>query len=310
MHYVMHPAILRRVLIVPLFMLAAALSVGVVFAHPVEQGTLSAPPLTVTPTECVTGWRHVPSPSTGIRQNNLKDIVVVSDNDIWAVGYYRNSNQLLQSLILHWDGSQWTIVPSPNVGSAHTMLHGVSAVSATDIWAVGTSVVGTSYQTVTMHWSGSQWSLVDSFSSGQFNDVTAISTNDVWAVGSNNGALTMHWNGTNWTQVPSPSPVVSYLMGVTASATDDVWAVGHYTIGQDSQTLTLHWNGSQWTVVPSPNPGNQSTDVLNDVYAASPDDIWAVGQFGQGPTAATLTLHWDGTTWGHIPSPGAGSEGN
>lgn len=34
-------------------------------------------------------------------------------------------------------GPDWTVVPSPNVGTSYNSLHGVTAVSANDVWAVG-----------------------------------------------------------------------------------------------------------------------------------------------------------------------------
>jgi hypothetical protein len=41
------------------------------------------------------------------------------------------------TLIEHWNGSAWTIVPSPNVGSGNNSLAAVAARSANDVWAVG-----------------------------------------------------------------------------------------------------------------------------------------------------------------------------
>src|SRR5215469_8327574 len=37
----------------------------------------------------------------------------------------------------HWDGTQWSIVPSPNPGAFINELSGVAAISANDVWAVG-----------------------------------------------------------------------------------------------------------------------------------------------------------------------------
>jgi S-layer homology domain len=59
---------------------------------------------------------------------------------------------------------------------------GVTALSPSDIWAVGANG-----QTLTEHWNGSSWSVVSSPSPGSsynyLNGVTAISSSDVWAVG-------------------------------------------------------------------------------------------------------------------------------
>ncbi len=57
-------------------------------------------------------------------------------NDIWAVGF-SGSSTLPQTLVEHWNGSQWSIVPSPNVGTNLNSLNGVTVVSANNVWAVG-----------------------------------------------------------------------------------------------------------------------------------------------------------------------------
>src|SRR5687768_16944581 len=136
MHYVMRPANLRHVLIVPLFMLAAALSAGVVFAHP-EQSTHSTPSTTQTPEGCTAGWNVVTSPNGSTYRNRLRSIEVISTTDIWAVGSQEQSQgQLPLTLIEHWDGTQWSVVPSPNP-TGGVELYGVSAAASDDVWAVG-----------------------------------------------------------------------------------------------------------------------------------------------------------------------------
>src|SRR5205085_2227993 len=114
----------------------------------------------------------------------------ISSNDAWAVGeYYLGSEQTLME---HWDGVQWSIVSSPNPPGSHgTILYGVSAISSNDVWAVG-DYGGDNYLTLTLieHWDGVQWSIIPSPNAGlnpnntnELYDVSAISSNDVWAVG-------------------------------------------------------------------------------------------------------------------------------
>src|SRR5438045_9623651 len=57
---------------------------------------------------------------------------------------------------------QWSVVPSPN-GSSSSNLSGVAAVSANDIWAVGSSGNQMSgAQTLIEDWNGTSWSVVTS----------------------------------------------------------------------------------------------------------------------------------------------------
>ncbi len=193
---------------------------------------------------------------------------------------------------------QWSVVSSPNVGTAANTLYGVTAVSPNDIWAVGSSTNAT----LTEHWNGTQWSVVSSPSSGtnsRLTAVTAVSSKNVWAVGfsqsqSNSQTLIEHWNGKKWRIVPSPDNG-GVLLGVTTISKKDIWAVG---ITATSQTLTEHWNGKSWSVVS--NPTLCQGGILYGVTAIATNDVWAVGVIGCG---GTLTEHWDGSQWSIIPSP-------
>jgi hypothetical protein len=64
----------------------------------------------------------------------------------------------------HWDyGSAWTIVPSPSPGAIYNTLNSVSALSASDVWAVGQSgqqKFNTERFLVVLHWDGRKWSRV------------------------------------------------------------------------------------------------------------------------------------------------------
>jgi hypothetical protein len=87
-----------------------------------------------------TAWRAVPTPSPGTNTNFVTAVDGVASGNVWAVGYLLNQpygNRIRQSMILHWDGTAWTQVPSPS--NASTFLYDVAAVSATDAWAVGWS---------------------------------------------------------------------------------------------------------------------------------------------------------------------------
>src|SRR5437763_14821454 len=70
---------------------------------------------------------------------------------------------------------QWSVVPSPN-GSSSSNLSGVAAVSANDIWAVGSSGNQMSgAQTLIEHWNGSHWRVVTSANPGpSYNHVYAV----------------------------------------------------------------------------------------------------------------------------------------
>lgn len=269
-------------------------------------------------------WTQVASPNRGDYTNGLGDVEGTSSNDVWAVGYNATANSAYKTLAEHWNGSQWSIVPSADYITTTNVLRSVSVVSSNDVWAVGYFIVGDgtfAYErTLVEHWNGSQWSIVPSPNAGTDSElwsVSSLSANDVWAVGTysinNDHTLTMHWNGSQWSIVPSPdlSSISSVLFGVIAIAPNDAWAVGRYYQSPASVTLTMHWNGTQWSVMPSPNLGPR-TNQLSDVLAISTNDVWAVGYYccDTGNPSQTLAMHWDGTQWTIVPSPNPGNANN
>ncbi len=129
-------------------------------------------------------WQRVPSPNVvgGSRDNDLTGVAVVSAADAWAVGDTTpQDGPGGQSFILHWNGSAWKRVPSPNPDGFYTALNSVVALSAADVWAVG----ATGNATMTLHWNGRAWRQVPSpDSSGAWlYGVAASSPANVWAVG-------------------------------------------------------------------------------------------------------------------------------
>ncbi len=249
-------------------------------------------------------WKVVPTRNVATINNALNGVSAISSSNAWAVGYsWNNNTNTSQTLIEHWNGTRWNIVPSPNPNPTSNRLNAVTALSATNVWAVGSAIE---------HWNGTKWAVVANPDPGaNLFAVAASSGKDIWAVGADaNGTVTEHWNGTAWSVAPSPTPAGSLdtLWGVTVVSATDVWAVGDYFISFDpphNVTLVLHWNGIQWTVVPSPSPTN-SFNVLHSVGAVSSKDVWAVGNMSRSNdpnTNRTMIQHWNGTKWSVVSSP-------
>jgi hypothetical protein len=95
-----------------------------------------------------TNWTQVPSPSPDTSpqpQNTLEAVVAVSPGNAWAVGeqgLFPGSNgqpSRIDHLLLHWNGTSWTIMPDPSNITAHNLLHGVGVGPAGTVWAAGES---------------------------------------------------------------------------------------------------------------------------------------------------------------------------
>lgn len=272
-----------------------------------------------------TAWSIAPSPNPpNDTQSELHSVSGASANDVWAVGASHDGNLPSRTLIQHWDGAQWSIVPSPSPDDQVNELRGVAALSANDVWAAGYSF-GTQSEsnidTLILHWDGLSWSRVTSPNvlgvANQLFGVVAISTNDIWAVGFAGGApLSMHWNGSAWSVVPVPADAglsSETLAAVSGSASNDVWTVGRGKGIFTNQTFATirHWDGTRWTqkicrASSSSNPpdgyeGGGPDAYFTGVSAAASNDVWAVGVRGSGP----MILHWDGWAWTTVTHPRA-----
>ncbi len=211
-------------------------------------------------------WSIIASPNVGNSHNQLEAVTALSANNIWAVGTYfdthLNSNL---TLIEHWNGTQWSVIASPNSKLAINNLAAIATVSANNIWAVGDGEDGI-YQTLIEHWDGAKWSIVASpnvmNSNSILNGLSVLTANNIWAVGDyydlnlhRDFTLVEHWDGAKWSIVASPNVGTDFcrLYGVAAIAANNVWAVGEDDQIPPAFTLTEHWNGTQWNIVPSPN---------------------------------------------------------
>ena len=172
-------------------------------------------------------WSAIATPNPGVDNNDLWGVAsvpgaTVSTNNVWAVGDSTDGSGVEHSMALQWNGTGWNQIAVPPVGTGNNVLFGVTAVSSTDIWAVGDTQSDT-------------------------NPLTARRT------------LIQHYDGTKWLAVTSPdvSPGSSdRLNAVAATGANDVWAVGRsIDSGGAERTLILHYNGAAWTITTSANHG-------------------------------------------------------
>src|SRR5207249_3504369 len=118
-------------------------------------------------------WRAVRVPQPPGRQAWFHGVLQLSPTDVWAVGESSNADSQTEgerTLIEHYDGSAWTIVPSPNPAHGTRSANILTSISGTgpgDIWAAG-------------------YDFDPSTDTIEF--------------------LLEHWDGTSWTASPSPTP--------------------------------------------------------------------------------------------------------
>src|SRR3954453_15329767 len=201
---------------------------------------VAAPAGGITPT-------GTPAPQRVAFSNVLNAVGARTSTDAWAVGNFLGPNDDDGQVMLteHWNGTAWSQVPTPNVVRFDEKLNAVSAATANDVWAVGST------------------------------NKTGFAHTD---------PLSAHWDGRSWTIVPTPATTggsKSILFGVANLGGGNVWAVGR---SEANRALVEHWTGAAWTISPPPDPvapaGNTfSGSTLTAVSARAANDIWAVGYF-------------------------------
>lgn len=274
----------------------------------------------VTPT-CGPLWFYDATPNVGATDNVLAGVAVDSPTNVWAVGFYTDTNGVGNALIEHYNNSVWSIESAPNPGTGGSYLEAVTIISPNDIWAVGfyRQTTGSAPQTLTIHYDGTSWTQATSASPGAAENylygVAMVSANDGWAVGYTADTaniyktLTLRWNGTQWTQVDSPTPFLSVagLRGVVVVSSGEVWAVGvQADISLTLRMYAIKWNGSSWS--PSTTPATSGC-VLAAVGIASGSNLWAVGGC-QTTTYQTAIIMWNGSAWSTVASPSPGTGDN
>ena len=262
-------------------LLVSGVAVGVLSSSPIASASELA-------------WSIVSSPNAADAQSSELNAVSCSGpSTCVAVGLYDTSESyppLAQTLIESWNGSAWSIVPSPNTSpTQYNQLNAVSCTSPSACVAVGYySGDGAATQTLIESWNGSVWSIVPSPNNGSstqdnlLNGVSCTGPSACVATGDANiGTLIESWNGSVWSIVPSPntSPTeVNDLGEVLCTGPTACVTVGSYYPSADlSQTLIESWNGSVWSIVPSPNTSPTEVNVLLGVSCSArrPVPQWA-----------------------------------
>jgi hypothetical protein len=276
-------------------------------------------------------WSLAQAPLPAGNRDQLSGMSATSTSDVWAVGmYYDPIASQFKTLIDHFNGETWTVIPSPNVGAGSNGLVSVSAVARDDAWAVGeyTDESTNQSQTLAEHWDGSAWSVIPSPNEGTANNamlgVAAFGPFDIYTVGTwaiargketDLHAQGAHYNGAwNFHDTPVMGSGSSPFNAIAAVKRDDIWGIGNWFDGSYFQSLAEHWNGRTWTIVPSPdyggNEGSGDNTVMLGAAAVNASDVWAVGAYFNFQNFQTYTMQWNGLVWAAVASPNWGTGDN
>jgi hypothetical protein len=184
----------------------------------------------------------------------LSEVSCASPGSCTAVGYFTNRAGIGVTLAERWNGTGWTIQPTPTPAAATAVqLVGVSCASSRTCTAVG-----------------------------YFTIITGI-----------NVMFAERWNGTSWTIQRTLYPAGAryvQLAGVSCASPTFCTAVGLFNnVAGIDVTLAERSNDSNWAIQPTPYPAGATSSSLLGVSCSSDSRCIAVGRFDdRAGTGATL----------------------
>ncbi len=225
-----------------------------------------------------------------------------------------NGNQFKSHpLVEHWNGSRWSIQPSPHAFEGQ--LFTVSCGSAKSCMAVGINP-NSGCGALAEHWDGHSWSIqraVNQCNVDQLNGVSCTSANSCAAVGYldigacdsssdyfapvlgfwKRGRWSLHQTSKLSCKNPKGSNQGATMTAVSCKTESACVAVG---VGYRAPIIE-RWDGNQWSRQSSALPS--ASDLLG-ISCASRSTCTAVGSRGHSP----LVERWTGAAWSTEQTPG------
>src|ERR1051325_9580652 len=138
-------------------------------------------------------WSVVPFEPVGTN-TSFYGVSATAADDAWAVGSVTGLPS--SALVEHWNGTKWSAMRTQAGGS----FNAVVANSRTDVWALGSGLVGSTIQPFVEHWDGHSWQVVSlpTLPDGGYFNHGASTPSGLWGVGfdsSGQKALAERWDG-------------------------------------------------------------------------------------------------------------------
>jgi hypothetical protein len=193
------------------------------------------------------------------------------------------------ALAARYNGHSWRKVYLPGEPIV------VSALSASDIWAIGPtrktmSLPAAQQAYVAMHWNGQRWRTVaipvtrlGLSQPGAVQGLAVLGPRDVWAgfpvsspAGHTTGYL-VHWNGRKWSRVRTPSGAFNVPGGAPAAQDGHggLWLQGFGPAPADTPRM-YHYSHGNWTTYSAPLPA--SVQLAELAWIPGTRSVWAAGQ--------------------------------
>jgi hypothetical protein len=267
-------------------------------------------------------WKIQAAPYPNLANGTLSSVACASAKDCLAVGEAVTTSGSVQSISALWNGTTWTQKTTPDPASAlSSSLSGVSCVSATDCFAVGTYANSTTSLTLIELWNGTTWAIKSTpnpaGASASLAAVSCFSSTSCNAVGSQTSSssglgttLAETLKGTTWTLVASANGknITNSLVSLSCKSSASCVAVGDVdTSSFANNSLAETFNGTSWTLSNAVTPAGDNA-ILTGVACTSTSSCVAVGSFGQFEAEGMALIEsWNGKTWTQETAPGGAS---
>lgn len=195
-----------------------------------------------------------------------------SPDDGWAAGHSGH--------ILHWDGRDWTPVPS---GTRANLL-ALWGADADHVWAVGRGGV-------LLRWDGTSWTGEKIRVDADLYAIHGRSADDVWVSG--DGGTLLHFDGRRWSTIGTGSQL--RFVAVAASPSGDVWLAGEETTDGSLRGHLCRARNGTCEPHEMPPAGNFSNDLISDLQIGPDGRLWVVQA-----ALPNLAILADDGTWERI----------
>jgi hypothetical protein len=228
----------------------------------------------------------------------VSDAVVLSPRDVWVFG----TSHIGPGIgTWHFDGRTWSQVETPPA-----FLRRASAVSADDIWAIGTNAWGDA-DDLLARWNGTTWTGVEIPGLPQeenhrasFNGIYAASSSDVWIVGdeyrsddenTTAAPLVLHFDGSTWQRVDPSVADVGALGNVAPDGRGGIWVIPE-TGEPYQQPELLRYTQGRWTAFRPQRVDGQVLRIRGVTTVPRSTSTWAVGEMFPPDRATSDAAIW------------------
>jgi hypothetical protein len=224
------------------------------------------------------------------KQNSVLGTAVFGRSNVWLFGQKPGSGNNLgfgPAWVLRFNGTAWRSVSVPATPV------GVSAVSASDMWAIGPSaktVNAASQVIVTMHWNGTAWRVhkLPAIPPAGGNSwipvgIAATGPDNAWVEelhpgnpGTGQtpvGTALLHWNGRAWSRA-GESGKLHASSGMTPDGHGGLWLAGS---GSGTQEYFAHFSGGRFTLQAAPTETGFTVGAGGLEHIPGTRSVWALG---------------------------------